>query len=99
FMIIYCCINCANQIDYRTALYGKGKCQECFYKFNKGINHFNYKHGLSNKPNFCLGCNILISWRALRCGSCNVKYCYQIGKLNRTGKNNPQYIDGRKNIT
>jgi hypothetical protein len=58
------------------------KAKRCLSCRHKGILHCNWKGG---KPK-CIKCGIEIDYRAKICQKC----------LNRTGSNNPRFIDGRK---
>lgn len=44
--IIYCCMFCGNQINYKTALYGQGKCRYCNSHLT-GSTSNGFIHGLS----------------------------------------------------
>ena len=68
-------------------------------KGKKGLQK-NSRKGISNEPNhFCIDCNKPLAKysKAIRCLSCAIKYLYKVGRLNFSGKNNPNYKDGRTN--
>lgn len=71
----YCCIDCGNLIDIRTALYGKGRCHPCSLLQYKRKGNPNYKHGeLCKREKLCVDCGKkLKSMRAIRCLICDTK--------------------------
>lgn len=50
-MITYCCMLCGNKINYKTALYGEGKCRDCNSRL-KGEKSNGFIHGYSYSLNW-----------------------------------------------
>jgi hypothetical protein len=75
------CIDCGKLLgDYHSI-----RCKKCWYKFNSGNKHFNYKESAHPK---CIECGKeLKNFYANRCWKC---YCKWI----KNPKNHPNYIDG-----
>ncbi len=89
------CHSCARKELYKDKtkhpMYGKiGKKHHHFGKIGELAT--NWKGG---KPK-CINCNKLLSdYNAKRCRSCEIKYLFQIGKLNTKGNNNGNWNGGK----
>lgn len=70
---IYYCKDCLKEISIKSAVYGKGRCQDCNYKFKVGENAIGYKHGESLKQYYCIDCGKEITYKSERCPSCSGK--------------------------
>jgi len=79
------------------------QCQKCYTKTLKGKGNPMYGthryekdspgfiDGRTLKKYYCENCKIEISYRATRCGSCEMKRKLKEGILNNIGENNPTY--------
>jgi hypothetical protein len=88
----YYCVDCGEEISYRSGVYGNKRCGSCSAKlrFKKEKSPM-YIDGRSTKPKYCIDCGKLLSdYRATRCANCNNKK----HSLRMSGKNNSMY--GRK---
>jgi len=82
---LHYCIDCGEKISLCSALYGEGRCNSCYRKFNSGKNHHSYIDGRTNKKHYCEDCGEEItSYQHKRCSSCAQK-----------GIHHSHYIDGR----
>ncbi len=84
------CSSCAKIYAWKIGIYDKrvmaGFNNPMFgiHRFGKDAPH--YIDGESIKENYCLDCGEKIISEASRCPSCNVKYLYNIGKLDNHGR-------------
>ncbi len=85
--IIYCCMDCGNQICKKTALDGKGRCLSCS---SKGKLSSNWKNGKTTKKYFCKICKCLITYNTANFGKGHCVPC--------AGVINAEQIIGENNL-
>ena len=64
----YYCQDCHKVISRNDVI----RCTKCYGIWERGKNHPNYKHG-KTRNNRCINCNKHITYRAIRCYSCESK--------------------------
>lgn len=80
------CIDCKEKIQRNSK-----RCLKCYKKFINGKNNPAYKTGFYCRNKKCIDCNKHCASGAIRCKSCNEH-------INKLGKKNPQYIDGKGHL-
>ena len=80
----YCCKSCGGYINKTAALHGLGNCYSCYIK------------NIITRNYCCIECGDLITYHSAFYGSGRCLKCEHKSRINRySGKNNPNYIDGR----
>jgi len=88
--ITFCCQDCGTKIHYDTALWGNGRCRQCFGLSERGKNHPCFGKFGKNHPSFkngfpnCIVCGQQLKRR-------DAKKCKKCYTSNLKGKNNPNF--------
>ena len=89
-LIQHYCIDCGEEICWKTAIQGHGRCRSCAFKKRiKEKGHPRFKYGKTLKKHYCMCCGKeLRDFRSKRCKSCAMKERF------KNPKDCPNYIEG-----